>query len=66
MSKCQFYRTEMTVQRANAHYPGAKEFAPKRIAVAYCVHPASIAPKRGAKLLECGGDLAKCLIADKL
>lgn len=66
MTKCQFYRTEMKVQRTNAHYPGAKEFAPIRVAVAYCAHVASIRPKGGAKLLECGGDLAKCLIADKL
>ena len=66
MSKCQFYRTEMLVQRTNAPYPGAKEVAPKRVAVPYCAHSASVVPKGSAKLLDCGGDLAKCLIADKL
>ena len=66
MTKCQFHRTEMQVQRTNAHYPGAKEFAPKRVAVPYCAHPASVVPKGSAKSLNCGGDLAKCLIADKL
>lgn len=66
MTKCQFYRTEMKVERSNAHYPGAKEFAPRRVAVPYCVHTASIAPKGSAKSLNCGGDLAKCPIADKL
>jgi len=66
MTKCQFYRTEMKVQRTNAHYPGAREFAPKRVAVPYCAHAASVAPKGSARQLECGGDLAKCLIADKL
>lgn len=64
--KCEFYRTEMKVQRANAHYPGAKEFAPKRVAVGWCAHVASVAPKGSAKVLDCGGDLAKCLIKDKL
>ena len=66
MTKCQFYRTDMQVQRTNAHYPGAKEFAPKRVAVPYCAHAVSVVPKGSAKLLDCGGDLAKCLIADKL
>ena len=66
MTKCQFYRTDMQVLRTNAHYPGAKEFAPKRVAVPYCAHAASVVPKGSAKLLDCGGDLAKCLIADKL
>jgi hypothetical protein len=66
MTKCQFYRTEMKVERSNAHYPGAKEFAPRRVAVPYCVHAASIAPKGSAKPLNCGGDLGKCPIADKL
>lgn len=66
MTKCQFYRTEMKVQRTNAHYPGAREFAPKRVAVPYCAHAASVVPKGSAKVLDCGGDLAKCLIADKL
>ena len=66
MSKCQFYRTEMKVQRSNAHYPGAKEFAPRRVAVPYCVHMASIVPKGSAQPVNCGGDLAKCPIADKL
>lgn len=66
MTKCQFYRVETKVQRTNAHYPGAREFAPQRVAVAYCVHPVSVAPKDGAKVLNCRGDLAACLIADKL
>ena len=30
------------------------------------VHAASIAPKASGKPLNCGGDLAKCPIADKL
>ena len=64
--KCEFYRTEMQVQRANAHYPGAKEFAPKRVAVGWCAHAASPVPKGSAKVLTCGGDLDKCLIKDKL
>ncbi len=66
MTKCQFYRSEMKVERANAHYPGAKEFPPKRIAVPYCIHAASPAPKGLAKPLNCAGDLAKCPISDKL
>jgi hypothetical protein len=66
MTKCQFYRTEFKIERANAHFPGAKEFAPKRIAVPFCTHAASIAPKASGKPLTCQGDLAKCPIADKL
>ena len=66
MTKCQFFRTEFQVQRANATHPGAREFAPKRVAVPYCAHPASIAPKGSGKPLTCGGDLAACVIADKL
>jgi hypothetical protein len=66
MTKCQFYRTEMKVERANAHYPGAKEFAPRRVAVPYCIHTASITPKGSSKPLNCAGDLSKCLIAEKL
>ncbi len=66
MTKCQFYRSEMKVERTNAHYPGAKEFAPRRVAVPYCIHPASVASKGSGKPLNCGGDLAKCLIADRL
>ena len=66
MTKCQFYRSEMKVERANAHYPGAKEFAPRRVAVPYCLHPASPSPKGTAKPLICKGDLAQCPIADKL
>ncbi|KAF0175508.1 MAG: Uncharacterized protein FD162_479 [Rhodobacteraceae bacterium] len=64
--KCEFHRTEMQTQRANAHYPGAKEFAPKRVAIGWCAHAASPAPKGAQKPLTCGGDLAKCLIKDKL
>ncbi|MDO8328506.1 MAG: hypothetical protein Q7T28_16395 [Cypionkella sp.] len=56
----------MQTQRANAHYPGAKEFAPKRVAIGWCAHAASPAPKGAQKPLTCGGDLAKCLIKDKL
>lgn len=66
MTKCQFYRTEMKVERSNAHYPGAKEFAPRRVAVPYCVHAASIAPKASGKALNCRGDLTLCPISDKL
>lgn len=64
--KCEFYRAEMQTQRANAHYPGAKEFAPKRVAVGWCAHATSPVPKGSPKVLTCGGDLAKCLIKDKL
>ena len=63
---CQYYRTEIRVERANAHYPGAKEFAPKRVPTPYCAHAASVAPRGKGKVLSCGGDLAKCLIPDKL
>jgi len=66
MTKCQFFRTEVKVQRENATHPGAREFAPKRVAVAWCAHAASIAPKGSDKPLGCGGDLAKCPIIDKL
>ena len=66
MTKCTFYRTEFRVQRANAHRPGAREFAPQRMAVPFCAHPASIVPKGSDRPLTCGGDLARCLIADKL
>lgn len=64
--KCEFFRTELRVERANAHYPGAKEFAPKRVAVGWCAHAASVVPKGSQKPLTCGGDLDKCLIKDKL
>lgn len=64
--RCTFYRTEIKISRANAHHPGAKEFAPKRTAVPFCAHAASVVPKGSDKVLTCGGDLAKCLIADKL
>lgn len=64
--RCKFYRTEFKVVRANAHRPGAREVAPQRLAVPYCAHQASIAPKGGDQPLACGGDLAKCPIADKL
>lgn len=63
---CAFYRTEMVVQRSNAHYPGAKEFAPKRIATPYCAHASSINRKGSGKALTCGGDLAQCAIKDKV
>ncbi len=66
MTKCQFYRVEMKVERSNAHYPGAKEYAPKRVAIGWCAHAASPVPKGSARVLGCGGDLAKCPIADKL
>lgn len=63
---CEFYRTEMVVQRSNAHYPGAKEFAPKRVPTPYCAHAASVNRKGAGKPLACAGDLDKCAIKDKL
>lgn len=64
--RCSFFRTEFKVNRNNAHRPGAREFAPQRVAVPFCAHSASPAPKGSGKTLHCGGDLAKCPIADKL
>ena len=64
--RCKFYRTEIKVSRDNATHPGAPERAPKRVTVAFCAHAASPAPKGSGKALVCGGDLAKCPIADKL
>lgn len=64
--RCSFYRTEFKISRANAQHPGAKEYAPKRMAVPFCAHAASVVPKGSDKVLGCGGDLAKCLIADNL
>jgi len=64
--RCSFYRTEFKISRANAQHPGAREYAPKRMSVPFCAHAASIAPKGADKPLACGGDLAKCPIADKL
>jgi len=64
--RCTFYRTEIKISRANAHHPGAKEYAPKRTAVPFCAHAATVVPKGSGKDLGCGGDLAKCLIADRL
>lgn len=63
---CEFHRTEMVVQRNNAHYPGAKEFAPRRVKTPYCAHTASLHTKGSGKVLACGGDLGKCPISDKL
>ncbi len=60
--RCQFYRTEFKITRENAQHPGAREFAPKRVAVSYCAHAQSPVPKGANKALSCGGDLAKCLI----
>lgn len=64
--RCKFYRTEFKVSRANAIRPGAPERAPTRVSVAFCAHPESPAPRGAGKALACGGDLAKCPIADKL
>ena len=49
--RCTFYRTEIKISRANAHHPGAKEFAPKRTAVPFCAHAASLVPKGSDKVL---------------
>lgn len=73
MTKCQFYRTEMVTSRAHAAHSGQREPPPQRTLAGYCTHAASVVDRTkavtvlgGAKLLTCGGDLAKCMIPDKL
>ena len=73
MSKCEFYRTEMVTARAHAAHSGRREPPPQRTLAGYCTHAASVVDRSkavtvigGAKLLTCGGDLAKCMIPDKL
>ena len=73
MTKCQYYRTEMVTSRAHAAHSGRREPPPQRTLAGWCAHPSSpvdrlraVTVQGGAKLLTCGGDLAKCLIPDKL
>jgi hypothetical protein len=73
MSKCQFYRTEMVTARAHAAHSGRREPPPQRTLAGWCAHESSpvgrlkaVTEQGGAKLLSCGGDLARCPIADKL
>jgi hypothetical protein len=73
MSKCEFYRTEIKMVRADNVHGGRAANPPKRVALPWCAHAASPVPRQvasaaagGAKLLACGGDLAVCPIADKL
>ena len=73
MTKCQFYRTEMVTSRAHAAHSGRREPPPQRTLAGYCVHAFSPVDRTkavtvlgGARLLTCGGDIAKCMIPDKL
>ena len=73
MSKCEFYRTEMVTSRAHAAHSGRREPPPQRTLAGYCTHAASVVDRSkavtvmgGARMLTCGGDLAKCMIPDKL
>lgn len=73
MTKCQFYRTEMVTSRAHAAHSGRREPPPQRTLAGYCAHAESPVDRTkavtvlgGAKMLTCGGDLAKCMIPDKL
>ncbi len=73
MEKCQFYRTEMVTARAHAAHSGRREPPPQRRLAGWCAHIASPVTRNqavtvlgGSSLLTCGGDLAKCLIPDKL
>ncbi len=73
MTKCQFYRTEMVTSRAHAAHSGRREPPPQRTLAGYCAHAFSLVDRTkavtvvgGAKMLTCGGDLARCMIPDKL
>ena len=73
MTKCQFHRTEMVTSRAHAAHSGRREPPPQRTLAGWCAHAFSpvdrikaVTVLGGAKLLACGGDLARCPIADKL
>lgn len=73
MTKCQFYRTEMVTARVHAAHSGRREPPPQRRLAGWCAHEFSpvvrvraVTEQGGATLLTCGGDLAKCPIADKL
>ena len=73
MSKCEFYRTETVTMRGHAAHTGRREPPPQRVVAGYCLHSFSpvsrvkaVTEMGGARLLTCGGDLAKCLIPDKL
>jgi hypothetical protein len=69
MTKCTFYRTEATTLRTNVSRADRREGPPKRMVVGWCGHVASPVTREAAlsgSKLTCGGDLAKCPIADKL
>ncbi len=73
MSKCEFHRTEMVTSRGHAAHSGRREPPPQRTLAGYCAHAASpvdrlkaVTVMGGARMLTCGGDVAKCMIADKL
>ena len=73
MAKCQFYRTEMVTSRGHAANSSRREPPPQRTLAGWCAHAASPVSRTtavtvvgGARMLACGGDLAKCPIADKL
>ena len=73
MTKCEFYRTEMVTARAHAAHSSRREPPPQRTLAGYCAHASSpvdrlkaVTVMGGARLLTCGGDVAKCMIPDKL
>ena len=73
MSTGEFYRTETVTARAHAAHSGRREPPPQRTLAGYCAHSASVVSRLqavtvvgGAKMLTCGGDVAKCMIPDKL
>lgn len=73
MSKCEFHRTEMVTSRGHAAHSGRREPPPQRTLAGYCAHAATpvdrlkaVTVMGGARMLTCGGDVAKCMIADKL
>ena len=59
----------MVTVRTHAARSDRREGPPKRVAAGWCVHAASVFKKEAAMAgdrIACGGDLEKCLIADKL
>lgn len=69
MAKCEFYRTEATTIRTHTMRSDRREGPPKRAVIGYCAHASSPVARAAALAgtpLTCGGDVAKCPIADKL
>lgn len=69
MTKCSFYRTEVTTIRTHATRSDRREGPPKRIVAGWCAHAASPLSREAALTggkLVCGGEVEKCPIADKL